>query len=50
METATATLTADRRYARTAPVRLAVQEDPEKVLLLARTLNAVLEEAGTTIG
>lgn len=31
-------------------VRLAVREDPEKVLLLARTLNAALEEAGITIG
>jgi hypothetical protein len=30
-------------------VRLAVKEDPEKVLLLARTLNAALEEAGITI-
>ncbi|MGW1819283.1 hypothetical protein ACWCQM_37735 [Streptomyces sp. NPDC002125] len=30
-------------------VRLAVKEDPEKVLLLARTLTAALEEAGITI-
>ncbi|QKZ18599.1 hypothetical protein [Streptomyces chartreusis] len=30
-------------------VRLAVKEDPEKVLLLVKTLNAALEEAGITI-